>query len=158
MLLAALDVGNTRLHAALFSPAPDGVALVEERADPDFRRWRAPIAEVVYASVKPESDRAVERAVKAAWGLRARKMGRDFPAAIPVRPRAPRKTGADRIANGVAAWRRCRTACVVVDLGTAITVDIVNRKGEFIGGAIAPGLATMARALHNGTSRLPLVP
>src|SRR5688500_10314966 len=102
MLLAALDVGNTRLHAALFSPTPDGVALVEERAEPDLKRWRAPVAEVVYASVRPETDRAVERAVMTGWGVRARKMGRDFSAAIPVRTRQPRKTGADRIANGVA--------------------------------------------------------
>jgi len=158
MLLAAIDAGNTRVHAALFAPAPDGVSLVETRAEPDFRRWRAPVAEVVYASVRPEIDRDLERSIRSHWGLRARKMGRDFPAAIRNRTRRPKLTGADRLANGVAAWRRCRQACVVVDLGTAITVDIVNAKGEFIGGAIAPGLATMARSLHDGTSRLPLIP
>jgi type III pantothenate kinase len=158
MLLAALDAGNTRLHAALFAPTPTGVAFVDGRDAPDFRRWRVPVAEVVYASVRPESDRALERAVKAGWGLRPLKMGRDFPAAIRNRTRRPKQTGADRLANAVAAWHRCRTACVVVDLGTAITVDIVDRKGDFIGGAIAPGLAAMARALHDGTSQLPLVP
>jgi type III pantothenate kinase len=163
MLLAALDAGNTRLHAALFSPSPTGVVFVGGRDAPTdgaafFRRWRVPVAEVVYASVRPEADRALERAVMSGWGLRARKMGRDFPAAIRNRTRHPRQTGADRLANGVAAWRRCRQACVVVDLGTAITVDIVNKRGEFIGGAIAPGLAVMARALHDGTSRLPLIP
>ena len=158
MLLAALDAGNTRLHAALFAPTPSGVELVETRDEPDFRRWRAPVAEVVYASVRPEGDRALERAVKAGWGLRTSKMGRDFPAAIRNRTRKPAQTGADRLADAVAAWRRCRSACVVVDMGTAITVNIVNKRGDFIGGAIAPGLATMARSLHNGTSLLPLAP
>ena len=158
MLLAALDAGNTRLHAALFAPTPKGIVLVEGRDAPDFRRWRVPVAEVVYSSVRPEADRALERAVQAGWGIRALKMGRDFPAAIRNKTRRPKQTGADRLANAVAAWHRCRRACVVVDLGTAITVDIVSKAGDFIGGAIAPGLAAMARALHDGTSQLPLVP
>ena len=158
MLLAALDAGNTRLHAALFAPTPTGVAFVESRNGPDFRRWKAPVAEVVYASVRPEADRALERAVRGGWGLRAAKLGRDFPAAIPNRTRKPRLVGADRLADAVAAWRRCRTACIVVDMGTAITVNVVNKRGEFVGGAIAPGLAAMARALHESTSLLPLVP
>jgi type III pantothenate kinase len=163
MLLAALDVGNTRFHAALFAPTSSGVALVERR-DADsipttfFRRWKVPVAEVVYASVRPEANRGLERAVRAGWGIRALKMGRDFPAAVRNRTKRPAQTGADRLANAVAAWHRCGRACVVVNLGTAITVDIVNRRGEFVGGAIAPGLAAMARALHDGTSLLPLVP
>jgi type III pantothenate kinase len=157
MLLAALDQGNSRLHAALFAPTPAGVVLVEERDSPDLRRWRAPVAEAVYASVAPERDRPLERAVLAGWGVHARRMGRDFPAAIRNLTRRPRQTGADRLANAVAAWRRCRRACAVVDLGTAITVDVVNGRGEFVGGAIAPGLATMAASLHNGTSLLPVV-
>jgi len=162
MLLAALDIGNTRFHAALFAPTSSGVALVERR-DADsipssyFRRWRVPVAEVVYASVRPEANRGLERAVRAGWGLRALKMGRDFPAAVRNRTKRPAQTGPDRLANAVAAWHRCRKACVVVNLGTAITVDVVNRRGEFEGGAIAPGLAAMARALHHGTSQLPLV-
>jgi type III pantothenate kinase len=158
MLLAALDAGNTRLHAALFAPTPEGVAFVDGRIHPDFRRWKAPVAEVVYSSVRPELDRALERAVKAGWGLRARRLGRDFPAAIANKTLRPVQTGADRLADAVAAWRRCRTACIVVDMGTAITVNVVNRRGEFVGGAIAPGIATMARSLHDGTSQLPLVP
>jgi len=162
MLLAALDIGNTRFHAALFAPTSSGVALVERR-DSDsmptsyFRRWRVPVAEVVYASVRPEANRGLERAVRAGWGLRPLKMGRDFPAAVRNRTKRPAQTGPDRLANAVAAWHRCRKACVVVNLGTAITVDVVNRRGEFEGGAIAPGLTTMARSLHLDTSLLPLV-
>jgi type III pantothenate kinase len=157
MLLAALDQGNSRLHAALFAPTATGVVFVERRDSPDFRRWRVPVAEVVYSSVHPESDRKLERSVLAGWGLRARRMGREFPAAIRNRTRKPGQTGADRLANAVAAWRRCRRACAVFDLGTAITVDVVNKRGEFIGGLIAPGLAAMARSLHHDTSLLPLV-
>ncbi len=157
MFLAALDVGNSRVHAALFAPTPTGVVFIEGRDEPDFRRWRVPVAEVVYASVHPQADRALERAVKAGWGVRPLKMGRDFPAAIRNRTRRPKQTGADRLANAVAAWRRCRRSCAVVDLGTAITVDVVNGRGEFVGGLIAPGLTTMTRSLNAGTSLLPLV-
>jgi len=162
MLLAALDLGNSRLHAALFAETPAGVLLVDRR-DADkpssafFRQWRVPVAEVVYSSVRPEADRELERAVRTGWKRRARKMVRDFPAAIRNLTRKPRETGGDRLANAVAAWHRCRRACVVVDLGTAITVEVVNRRGEFVGGAIAPGLSAMTRSLYNGASLLPLV-
>ncbi|HTF57883.1 MAG TPA: type III pantothenate kinase [Planctomycetota bacterium] len=163
MLLAAVDLGNSRLHAAVFAETPSGILLVDRRdaAAPSsafFRKWRVPVAEAVYASVRPEADRALERAIQAGWKVRARKMGRDFPAAIRNRTRKPGETGGDRLANAVAAWHRCRRVCIVVDMGTAITVEVVNRKGEFVGGAIAPGLAAMAGALHDGTNLLPLVP
>ncbi|MBI4563618.1 MAG: type III pantothenate kinase [Planctomycetes bacterium] len=163
MLLAAFDVGNTRFHAGLFAPTSDGVAVVEVRsaARPDldfFRRWRVPVADAVYASVNPGMDRIVERTVLGGWGVRPRRMGRDFPAAIHNRTRRPAATGLDRLANAVAAWRRCRRACAVVDLGTAITFDLIDARGRFLGGAIAPGLRLQARALNEGTGLLPLAP
>jgi len=63
--------------------------------------------------------------------------------------------GADRIANGVRGWNLYKKAFIVVDLGTAITFDIVNSKGEFIGGLIAPGIKTQLDSLGNATSKLP---
>jgi hypothetical protein len=101
MLLAAIDAGNTRVHAALFAPMPTGVVLVDHRDDPDFRKWRVPVAEVVYTSVRPELDRRLERAVKAGWNLRARKMGR-LPARSATAP-GSRPTGA---AGWPTAWPR----------------------------------------------------
>lgn len=84
-------------------------------------------------------------------------LGRDFPALVRNRARHPETVGADRLAQASAAWARSKGNCVVVSMGTAITIDVVNRKGEFVGGLIAPGLRLMARALHDHTALLPEV-
>ncbi len=84
-------------------------------------------------------------------------LGRDFPPLVRNRARRPETVGADRLAQASAAWARTDGACLVVAMGTAITVDVVNGRGEFVGGLIAPGLRLMARALHERTARLPEV-
>lgn len=163
MLLAVFDVGNTRIHAALFAPTSAGVRLIELRhaavlPGSVLRRWRAPVAEAVFASVRPAADRPLERAVRSAWGVPLKRMLRDFPPGIPNHTRKPDETGADRLANAVAAWHRCGRACVVADVGTAVTFDVVDSRGRFRGGAISPGRILQARALHRGTAALPDVP
>jgi type III pantothenate kinase len=71
---------------------------------------------------------------------------------------SPREVGADRIANAVAAHQMFPDEHkVIVDFGTAITVDAVSAKGEYLGGAIAPGLDTAATALFSSTAQLPRV-
>ena len=69
----------------------------------------------------------------------------------------PMEVGADRIANGVAAFHQYGGKCVVVDFGTAITFDVISAKGEFLGGVIAPGLGISSEALFSRTARLPRV-
>ena len=63
--------------------------------------------------------------------------------------------GQDRILCAFAAYKRAQQACVVIDAGTAITVDFVDGEGTFQGGAIAPGLAMMLDAMHSHTASLP---
>ena len=84
-------------------------------------------------------------------------LGRDFPSLVRNRARHPETVGADRLSQASAAWQRTKGPCVVVAMGTAITIDVVNRKGDFVGGLIAPGLRLMARALHDHTALLPEV-
>ena len=84
-------------------------------------------------------------------------LGRDFPPLVRNRAVHPKTVGPDRLAQASAAWQRTEGDCVVVALGTAITIDVVNRRGEFVGGLIAPGLRLMARALHEHTALLPEV-
>jgi type III pantothenate kinase len=67
----------------------------------------------------------------------------------------PEQTGMDRVLNVAAAYEQIGHACVVVDAGTAITVDVCNDAGEFLGGAIAPGVKLQLDALHAGTAQLP---
>src|SRR6185437_955999 len=69
----------------------------------------------------------------------------------------PELTGVDRILNVAAAYEQMGNACVVVDAGTALTIDACNDSGEFLGGAIAPGAALMLDSLHEKTARLPRV-
>lgn len=81
----------------------------------------------------------------------------DMPLAIDVE--APAKVGIDRLANAVAVnrLRPAGSGAIIIDLGTAIKVDLVSAEGAFAGGAILPGIAMAARALHEFTHLLPLV-
>ena len=69
----------------------------------------------------------------------------------------PLEVGADRIANGVAAFDRYGGPCIVVDFGTATTFDVISARGEYLGGAIVPGLGISAEALFSRAARLPRV-
>lgn len=69
----------------------------------------------------------------------------------------PDEVGADRIVNAVAAYRRYMTNLIVIDFGTATTFDVVTAKGEYLGGAITPGIMISAEALFQRTSKLPRV-
>ena len=66
----------------------------------------------------------------------------------------PNEVGTDRIANAVAAWEMCRSACIVVDLGTATKIEAISEHGEFLGGAIATGLGVSLDALTSRAARL----
>jgi len=76
---------------------------------------------------------------------------------MPILYDNPQEVGADRIVNGVAAYERCRSAVIVVDFGTATTFDAITARGEYLGGAIAPGLSIAAEALFQRAARLPRV-
>ena len=69
----------------------------------------------------------------------------------------PKEVGADRIVNAVGAYEKYRKALIVVDFGTATTFDYVSRKGEYMGGAIAPGVLISCEALFQKASKLPRV-
>ncbi len=76
---------------------------------------------------------------------------------MPILYDNPREVGADRIINSVAAYERYRSGCLVVDFGTATTFDVVTPKGEYLGGAIAPGIGISADALFHAAAKLPRV-
>lgn len=69
----------------------------------------------------------------------------------------PQEVGADRIVNAAAAYHYFGGPCVVVDLGTAITFDVVSAQGEYLGGLICPGIGMAVNGLFARTARLPLV-
>jgi type III pantothenate kinase len=73
---------------------------------------------------------------------------------MPVRTDNPREVGADRLMNAVAAFDKVQGACVVVDFGTSINYDVVSAEGEYLGGAIAPGVQISMDALTQRASKL----
>ncbi len=81
----------------------------------------------------------------------------DMPLGVRVLTDNPAEVGADRVANTVAVASRYGGPACVVDFGTATTFDLISREGDFIGGAIAPGLGIAADALVRRTAKLPRV-
>lgn len=76
---------------------------------------------------------------------------------MPIRYENPRALGADRIVSAVAAKEKYGAPVIVVDFGTATTLNAINRAGEFAGGAIAPGVNLALAALVRGTAQLPQI-
>ncbi len=76
---------------------------------------------------------------------------------LPIRYKNPSEVGADRIVNAVAAFRKYKTSLVVIDFGTATTFDAISKQGEYLGGAISPGIMIASEALFMKASKLPRV-
>ena len=118
---------------------------------------RASLEGVALCSVVPRATPHVRKTVRRFWDLNAfeltpktlRGIGIDYP--------KPDTIGPDRLANAVAARKRFGAPVVVVDFGTAVTFDVVNRAGNYAGGIIAPGLAAMTDYLHEKTALLPRI-
>ncbi|HEX4142997.1 MAG TPA: type III pantothenate kinase [Pirellulales bacterium] len=168
--LIAVDIGNSRTKLGLFVPPgaaplprpermfswgpPWRIAETEEwlAAPPDAFDWR--IGSVNRVGTGRLLDWLTRRGASRVQVLSAA----DIP--LPARVDEPDKVGLDRLANALAAdrLRSGDRGAIVVDLGSAITVDVVSRDGAFLGGAILPGIAMSARALHEFTDLLPLEP
>lgn len=76
---------------------------------------------------------------------------------LKIRHPTRKAVGADRLCNAVAAYRKYGGPCIVVDLGTATTYDVVSKRGEYLGGAIAPGIETASAELHRRAAMLPKI-
>ena len=112
---------------------------------------------VCVSCVVPSVLYAIEKASRRYLNLDALVIGKGIRTGMRVRTDNPREVGADRIVNAVAAFERYKDPLVVVDFGTATTLDCVNSKGDYLGGAIAPGFRISAEALFNKTAKLPKV-
>ena len=166
--LLTMSVGNSRLALGTFVEGElQHVARVPHARRADWpavfqQAWmpiaKRPGAAVAAASVNPPLVEAIEHAAQQATGVeRVEWVGREIDLPVKVRTKHPEETGIDRILNIAAAYEQMGKGCVVVDAGTAITIDCCNDDGEFLGGAIAPGVAVQLDALHERTARLPRV-
>jgi type III pantothenate kinase len=158
--LLALGVGNSRLAVGAF--AAGELRKVDRISLNDRDQWQAAIAKgwsgfdgaavVVAASVNPPLNPIIEEAARAVTGQSLQWIGREIDIPIGVETQNPRETGIDRILNVAAAFEQMGKACIVVDAGTAVTVDCCNDNGDFLGGAIAPGVSLMLDSLAEKTA------
>jgi type III pantothenate kinase len=171
-VLLAIDVGNTNTVLGAF----DGATLrhqwrVETSQSRTYDEWGilarqlfasagldpARIEAVVVSSVVPPLAFSLEQMALRYFGHRPLFVGPGVKTGMPILYENPREVGADRVVNAVAAYHRWRQGLVVVDFGTATTFDAVSPRGEYLGGAIAPGISISMEALFRHASKLPRV-
>ncbi len=109
----------------------------------------------ILASVVPSFNDTIIDAVDRAFDHEIMIVGPGIKTGMPVLYENPREVGADRIVNAVAAYDRVHGASIVVDFGTATTFDCISAQGEYVGGAIAPGMEISANALFARAAKLP---
>jgi type III pantothenate kinase len=173
-VLLAVDIGNTQTHIGVFdrddlthewraateaSRTADELALMFGQflalADMSFSRH---VTGVAISSVVPRATQEIREMTVKYFGFEPVVVEPGTKTGIAILTDNPREVGADRIANAVAAHALTGDSpVVVVDFGTAITVDAVSGKGEYLGGAIAAGMDTSAAALFQATAQLPRV-
>jgi type III pantothenate kinase len=112
---------------------------------------------IIVSSVVPPLDWTLRKVCERYFHLKPLFVEPGIKTGMPVLSDNPSEVGADRIVNGVAAFEKYGGPCVVVDFGTATNFDVVTRKGEYIGGVIAPGIGISAQALFEQTAKLPRV-
>lgn len=112
------------------------------------------VSGIVISSVVPPLDSTLREVCERYFHLKPLFIEPGVKTGMPVHYDNPAEVGADRIVNGVAAYEKFGGPCVVVDLGTATTFDVVSAKGEYMGGVIAPGIGISADALFERAARL----
>jgi type III pantothenate kinase len=112
---------------------------------------------MIISSVVPPIDSTLAFTAERYFHTKAMFVGPKTDLGIAIRYDNPYEVGADRLVNGVAGFCKYGGPCVVVDLGTTINFDVISRKGEYLGGAIAVGVGMSIKSLFAKTARLPMV-
>lgn len=171
-MLWAIDVGNTNTVVGVWddgswravwrlnthSEETEDELAVKLKGFADLSGIRFEAAAVAIASVVPRMDHDLER-LAGKW-LKAPVffLRTGDQVGLPVRYNPPAAVGADRIANAVGALAIAAPPIVVVDFGTATTFDAISGNGEYVGGAILPGVTVSIEALFSRTAKLPQIP
>ncbi|HEU0008239.1 MAG TPA: type III pantothenate kinase [Verrucomicrobiae bacterium] len=166
LLLLLLDIGNTNTHLGLANASRvlrhvdiPTTAWFDGSAVRRLRRFagRTLIGGVAICSVVPRATPAAERTLSRLWKVRPLRLTSATVRGVGIDYRNPESIGPDRLANAVAVRHRFGAPAVVVDFGTAVTFDVVDRRGNYSGGIIAPGIAAMTDYLHERTALLPRI-
>jgi type III pantothenate kinase len=171
-MLLVIDVGNTNTVLGVY----DGKTLkanwrLETTARRTWDEWgitllqlfahagldAKAVSAVAVSSVVPTLQFNLESMSERYFHRKPMFVGPGVKTGMPILYDNPREVGADRIVNAVAAWERFKCPLIVVDFGTATTFDAVSARGEYLGGAICPGISIAMEALFLKASKLPRV-
>ena len=172
-MLLAVDVGNTETVLGVFRDEELAwhwrLATVPERTADElallfggFLEGQAlsfdrNVTGVVISSVVPTATQSLREMVRGYFHFAPVVVEPGVKTGVPVLTDNPKEVGADRIVNALAAFSKYGGPAIVVDFGTATTFDAISEGGEYLGGAIAPGIQISARALYERTARLPRI-
>lgn len=154
-MLLTIDVGNTKTHFGLFR----GKKLIRHKSveTRNIKKEGLTISKadsVAICSVVPEMTPLIKKKIKVPYLI----VNHKTDLGLKIKYKNPGKVGADRLANAVAAKFIYGCPALVVDFGTAITIDVISKEGDYLGGVIMPGLDIIRYGLSQNTALLPLVP
>jgi type III pantothenate kinase len=164
-MILAVDIGNTNINIGSFQGKKlishycvDNKGLIKQKtAFPLSPSLLNQIQNILVASVNPKTESVFYKYLGKKHKKKVLRIGKEIKLKMPILVDNPQKIGIDRVLNAFAAYRQTKKATIVIDFGTAITIDIVSGKGEFLGGLILPGIRASAYALNKQTALLPEV-
>ncbi|HNZ27081.1 MAG TPA: type III pantothenate kinase [Spirochaetota bacterium] len=177
-MLLAIDIGNTNIEAGVLSFKAGEIKILKEvrfytrqniTSDElgifllnflsinQIDRYK--IKSLIYSSVVLPLNRIVEDMFSTFFNENILKVStsNNLKMGITNSYKNPREVGADRLVNASAVYNIYKKDAIVVDMGTATTIDVVSKDGRYLGGTIFPGIATATQALKEKTSRLPSI-
>ena len=163
-----VDIGNTNIVFALLDK---GFVKYKWRVSTDINRtsdeyyiWLKTILKdnfniktVIIGSVVPEVTEEIKRVCLNYLKKKVYVVNEDVKVNIPIKVENSKEVGTDRLVNSLAAWNSFKEACIIIDLGTATTFDVVNKNGAYIGGVICPGINLSLQTLHAAAAQLPRI-
>jgi len=169
-MLIAADIGNTNIAVGVFGEKRlirhwkikterdktcDEYAVILLTLLDYAGMEREKITRAIISSVVPPLTPIFQKVCRELFEVRPLTVGPGLKTGMPILYETPQEVGADRIVASVAAFTRFGGPCIVLDFGTATTFDVVSASGEYLGGAIAPGIQIAAEALFRKTAQLP---
>ena len=171
-MLLAIDVGNSKVAFGIFEAeklrhtlhiATDIHRMTDEYASLLFNLLphqgvaKEDITEAIMCSVVPPLVGVFQELCHRYLGISLLVVEPGVKTGVRIHLDNPREVGADRIVNAAAAYRLYGGPAIVIDMGTATTFDVLSEEGDYLGGAIAPGMEIAAEALYTRTARLPRI-
>jgi len=174
MNIIAVDIGNTNITIGLFlNGEEEFIKSIPGNSESELTEclksaWqKIPIAKsskekkrdgvIVVSSVKLAWTKLIEKIVKQTLGEKVLIVGKKIALPMDLAVEEPGEVGTDRVVSAAAAYAVVEDAVVVADFGTAVTIDLVDEGGTFLGGVICPGFEISAEALKKNTAQLPKV-